>query len=692
MPDVDTLIASSAVLRQFKAGEKMLLRLREQANYLILDEAGMVVYSAANVSKGYGFADKSFMRDGASIEFGDDYLLIPNGMKGYCLSDEGYAKFAKALGLVGSIDLEKWNNPSNAIFEGKSVGFAEDPDGLVNQVAFRLSSIQDVFAGETALYKVVAPYDDEYQITSTDVRSIEVLDADMNVLSSDAHSASVFLDKDQVVFLRFKGTEGATFNATVTLKDHLVELPYEVVEQDDLSSCDVKGDPDFDPLEPAPLNTNKRADSRGLYVNCNNPEKLTNACLNTVLTRADVTEKDVFFTFEHNNSTTYPFYYGYRVTNVGDEDMFVTVKNLGLQIGGDGSWLGEDEWIKFYNLAFRADTSGYTDSQRANFNAYLGFCGTYESENRQPITFRVPKGAYIYVMGGTTKDSYNGINVFGSADQKVYASETGCSNGAVLFSVRGSKALGQFMAYRDSNAKGINKSEYVTEDKEYGYTYEENFGHQYAGYDTCHGVVDTSLAFHFNDRTPAGSLPVTYTNEFYSTTRTGPQFEEVQQIAPVKFASQNTWVTHINPSHTQAAIGRDMTRYITTDHATGNPIVIDAQHYDGLGNLANIGNWMVDYQDTITLVNQGDRPRKVTYRMAHSGTILTYILDENGRLLSTYQPTYNIMIAASNYGAAIQDGFVYEVTVPAHSVARYTVDYNLLANSNGHITHTLTLK
>ena len=385
--------------------------------------------------------------------------------------------------------------------------------------------------------------------------------------------------------------------------------------------------------------------------------------------------------------------------------MYVTVKNIGHQVGGAGSWLGEDEWIKFYNLKFKDYSETLTPSQKSNFDAYVGFSGEYESANYQPITYRVPAGQYIYVMGGTTKDAYQKINVFGTADQKVIPSETGCSNGSVLFSVRGSECLGQFMAYRDNDARNINKSEYVTEQKELGYMKNNGYGAQYVGYDTCHGVVDTSLTFTFNDKTTSNFLPVKYKNTMFSTTSRGPAFSLIPNMQTKTFTNNNHWVTHINPNSTAVAVGTDMTRYITTDFETGEPVIISPLNFDGrdqtpqddksdgTGIQANIGNWMVDYIDTLTLVNQGDTDRKVTYNMSHSGVILAYIRGADGEVdHEAFTPKYCVKINASQYGAAITDLFKYEVVVPAHSVVRFSVDYNLLANSNGYIRHNLELE
>ena len=709
-------LSSGYVLNTYKAGDAMLMSLHEQANYLLLDSNNHIIYTAANIKAGYGDVTSSY-HNGFEPSIEDNKLIVPAGARGFNLSNEGYQIFVKTIskneanlkltGYKKDTETSLWNSLQNPYISNDiTVEVESESEAVKNKEAVRFSSIYDnLNANGVSVYKMVAPYEDEYTVTSSDTPKIEIFDAKHSLLGDAKSSVSVALEKDKVVYLALSGAANKFVNVTVTLKKHLQLNPYDVLEQEDLSSYDVYGDPNVDPLQSQEINVTKRSDSRGLYINCNNPEALDTLCLNAVLTKADVTDKDVFFTFEHNNKTSHSFYYAYRVTNVGNDDMYVTVKNIGHQVGGPGSWLGEDEWIKFYNIKFDSKMDQLNASQRSNFDAYVGFSNNYKSENYQPITFRVPAGQYIYVMGGTTRDAYQNINVFGTADQKVVPTETGCSNGAVLFSVRGSAALGQFMTYRDNDARNINKSEYVTEGKELGYMKNNGYGAQYVGYDTCHGVVDTSMTFTFNDKTTKRFLPVSYKNPYYSGGESrGPAFSKIPNLQTKSIENVNGWTTHINPNTSPNAVGTDMTRYITIDYETGEPIIISPEYYDGrdktpsdatsdgTGINANIGNWMVDYIDTITLVNQGDHDREVTYRLGHSGVILAYVRNAEGELDTTlYPPTYQIRINASNYGAAITDPFKYTVNVPAHSVVRFSVDYNLLANSYGNITHNLDL-
>ena len=69
-----------------------------------------------------------------------------------------------------------------------------------------------------------------------------------------------------------------------------------------MSTLSTQSDSTNDPLKPFEVKYTKRNDGRGLYVNSNNPEKITTNEFDTCLTRQEVTDKDVFFTFEHNNA------------------------------------------------------------------------------------------------------------------------------------------------------------------------------------------------------------------------------------------------------------------------------------------------------------------------------------------------------------------------------------------------------
>ena len=549
--------------------------------------------------------------------------------------------------------------------------------------------------GLTYKLKMEVPADDTYLIKLNenvclyqlfDEKGLEILSLETN------ETKKIHLLKSSIIYVVITAKqENVSIKVSIKLTENESVLPYDPINVEDKAKYESLMDSKENGknvLKSAKINYVKRPG--GLYINCNNPEKLTEIDLEKALSRVDISNKEVFFTFEHNNYADGAFYYGYQVLNTGKEDIYVTVKNLGLQLDGPGSWLGEKEWIDFYNTKFRLlNKNKWNESQIENFKLYFGFCDTYESLNYQPVTYRVPAGKHIYVMGGTTIDAYNNTNVFDTADKKVSG---GCSNGAVLFKVTGGTAEGIFYAYKDyKKVQADNKTHQ-------GYVISkvdgtDGYGSQYVGYDNCHGVVDNSAIWEFNDFTLNQMLPVTFDNYYQDELVT--QSVPYSKLNSTKHTQNATmWTTHINPQHTHNAVGSDMTAYYTVDK-DGNKICIDYDHYDGLGHLANIGNWMIDYIDNFTFVNYGKKDRKIVIRMNNVGSLAVMVRDENGKIIKN-TPQYTVVVNKStNEGKeyeAINDRFVYEVVIPAKKVVQLFVEYNLLANSYGNVTHEVELK
>ena len=533
--------------------------------------------------------------------------------------------------------------------------------------------------------KQVAPYDDSYKIKTNKYTTCKFYDKDGYILATVEPNKALTIElaaNDILYTVAITDAEEHNIEYEVELVEHKSLLPYDPINLVDGDALLKEDKSSVDPLKPAQLSYIKR--EGGLYINCNNPEKLTDSCLNVALTRNDVSNQEVFFTFEHNNMITGSFYYGYQVINKGSEDVYITVKNIGFQLDGAGCWLGEKEWTDFYNTEFRIkNLANYTEGQLKNFEAYFGFCDTYENPNYQPITYRIPAGKHIYVMGGTTKDSYNKINVFQTANKKVSG---GCSNGAVLFEVVGDNVEAAFYAYKNPENVQIDNQTHQ------GYVAMQNgheYGRQLIGYDNCHGVVDANLTWEFSDLTEAQYLPVTYTNYYMDGVKGSGNtpYGKIDSTAHVQNGRE--WTTHINPQNNNKAVGTDMTKYYTID-SEGNEICIDSDHYDGLGYTANIGNWMIDYMENYTFVNHGSKERNIKLSFTNTGSVAVLVRDAEGKYIEgTAQ--YTICTTSGAYGQPIMDIFEYYVVVPANGYLQFTVEYNLLANSSGYIKHTAEL-
>ena len=380
-----------------------------------------------------------------------------------------------------------------------------------NSKDLRFSSYESGTEISTVHYlKQIAPYTDSYKVKANKYTTVEIYDSTGTIIISIEPTVkqTIELKEKDVVYVVATGVKNQTVGYQVELLEHNSLLPYDPINLVDGSSLLKTDKSTIDPLVSANVNYIKR--EGGLYINCNNPERLTDSSLNKALTRTNISNKEVFFTFEHNNYITGAFYYGYQVINKGTEDIYVTVKNIGFQLNGPGCWLGEREWTDFYNTEFRMKNyENYTESQLATLQAYYSFCNEFKSPNNQPITYRIPAGKHIYVMGGTTADAYNKTNVFKTANQRVSG---GCSNGAVLFEVVGENVEGCFYAYKNADNVQIDNQThqgYVTVGDD-GHEY----GRQYVGYDNCHGVVDANLTWEFSDLTPGQNLPLIYTNYY----------------------------------------------------------------------------------------------------------------------------------------------------------------------------------
>ena len=194
---------------------------------------------------------------------------------------------------------------------------------VMNEEIFRFSTINDICnQSGSNTYKMSVPYDDTYLIRSNNISKIEVFNFQKILLSeTTSNSMRIDLNKGQTIYVRISSTINNTFNMEVIPLENMVELPYQINSSIDTSKLSTTGDNNVDPLKPYNVSYTKRDDGKGLYVNCNNPEGLSKEELNTSLIKQDVTGKDVFFTFEHNNIPNTLYYYGYRVTNTDNKDI-----------------------------------------------------------------------------------------------------------------------------------------------------------------------------------------------------------------------------------------------------------------------------------------------------------------------------------------------------------------------------------
>ena len=213
------------------------------------------------------------------------------------------------------------------------------------------------------------------------------------------------------------------------------------------------------------------------------------------------------------------------------------------------------------------------------------------------------------------------------------------------------------------------------------------------------------MTWEFNDLTKNQDLPVYY-KVYYSESTPEKELPYTKLITTEHTINSRNWVTHHNPHKFISenstgevsdvrAVGTDMTNFITINEK-GEQIIIDNEHYDGRGLLSNLGNWMIDYIDNFNFVNRGDKKRTISVLMGHGrqGSLACFVRNSKLEIIEGTQ-TYTVYISESNSTLhtddAIRDIFNYTFTINPHSVAQIYVEYNLLANSVGNVTHSVYL-
>ncbi len=538
--------------------------------------------------------------------------------------------------------------------------------------AFRLSSVEDVTdASGARSYSVTAPYTDTYSLTGSNIALIS-LTKNGKTVGEGTTALTVALTADTVYTLTVKTVSAnAAFKLTVKAQNHVVTLPYDVAEPADTSGISTQYTVS-NPLTPAKIDYQKR--EGGTYIYSNNPEQFGTQHVGKAFMRNEGLTGEVYVTFEHANYAGENVYLGYQLKNDTDHDVFVTVMNVGYQ--WTGTWFGQLAWYDFYNTHFELPDDYFT-ATGAISSKYAGLDYAYQDYTPrvfQPTTYRLPAGEYFWVIGGTSADAYNNINVDNSANH--YVNRIRCANGNVKFTVTGGEVTGTMYCY--SNA-----SQVKAEPKVLGYV-ADGYAQQYSGVADHHGVIDNYVSWTFNDNIGGGMLPVTYTNYYDNNCPAQAAPYAAYNSTPHTVTNATSWMTHLNPQNDHRAVGMDMVEFAWHDE-NGNPILIDNDHADGAGLAANTGNWMIEYQDHFTLVNQGNKPRTVTLHLRDRGSLALLVRDsQTGEVLET----------AFTAGLGEKDVFsnyTYDVIVPAHSIKQITLDYLLVACSYGSVVHAATI-
>ena len=160
--------------------------------------------------------------------------------------------------------------------------------------------------------------------------------------------------------------------------------------------------------------------------------------------------------------------------------------------------------------------------------------------------------------------------------------------------------------------------------------------------------------------------------------------------------NRNYWATHLDVQQSFDCVGTEVALFHTVDK-NGNPIVYGCNYWDSEGKLPNMGSWMKDYQDVFTFVNQGDKPRTVRINIIPNGAMPVMMRSMDGKRImdNGLAPFYALNHGPDMINGGLKEGFDrachYEVVIPPHSVKQFAVEYNLMANSNGYVRHSVEL-
>ncbi|MCI8554822.1 MAG: hypothetical protein HFJ80_07765 [Clostridiales bacterium] len=537
----------------------------------------------------------------------------------------------------------------------------------VNAEVFRLSGIEDVTDEKgVRSYAMAAPYTDSYTFTSADTKEIAVFDGNQKVTAGEKEVAADLTEGKTYTIQVVTEKANTLFSLKAVAAEHEVTLPYDTVKAPEGTKLTAAG-------EATRIEYQKR--EGGTYIYSNNPEQVPASDVGKAYIRNEGLTGNVFFTFEHANYSGESFYLGYQLKNDGEEDVFITVENVGYQAGG--TWFGLFAWADFYNTHYTLPDGYLINGNIApEYSGYDYAYADYIPRVYQPTTYRLPAGEYFYVIGGTTEDAYNGINVDKSANKPL--GHIRCANGAVKFSVTGGSVTGTFYCYDDV-------AQVQAEPVAQGYVVSrggKDYSPQYIGKADHAGVIDGFFSFTFDDSTKKGRLPVTYTNRYADKlpTKAAPYQAYDSTDHEVKRAQQ--WMTHLNPQNNHSAVGMDMVNFTCTN-ARGEETVVDNDHADGGGNPANTANWMIEYQEHYILTNEGDSARTVSLAEKDHGSLFIVVRDENGDVLDTAVTIGQTKSSGSDY--------VYEVTVEPHTTQTVTLSYVLAPCSYGSVNHFVSL-
>ena len=554
-------------------------------------------------------------------------------------------------------------------------------DGQVNNVAFFSGNISDDTGLEKEkIYKIKANVTDTFSFSMDNLFvTATFFDKNEKCILFESTQGKLEFIKNEIYFIKIKSLkENQNFILTLTPVNNKLVTPYEIIKPslDNYSFNNIKEDI----LRPATIKMKQR--DGGTYLYSNMPESLPDEVINTIIMRNLNLTGECFLTFEHRNTTSINnIYMGYRLTNLENHDVYITITNLGYQT--TGSWLGEKSWMDYYGInypiefeKFKTDTFIYEGKEynaREWFNDYLNFDDSYQPNPLKPVTYKLPAGEKIYIIGGTTQDNYKNLNIAGSADKKI--GKNSCVNGNIKFIINNGSVMGDLVVYDDINKINLDNVK-IQNVRKYGEN--DDFGGR-LGYSPFHGVIDNNPVWQFNDYSASRKLPVYY--QSYYADELKDSYEPFEKVANCynHDVYSSEWKTHLSAQLNHGYVGTDMVNMF----AYYNEELIEFSNYiaNPAGKIWDYGNWMIEYQENCSFINHGSKDRNVKFHLVN-GSCLFYIIKDNNN---------NILKSGMQLLQCMGDLPIYETVIPAHSKVTISVNFVLPANTNGSVIHYIEL-
>ena len=418
---------------------------------------------------------------------------------------------------------------------------------MINLINSKALYISNIYAKTNKLkkitFKIYVEHASTYNFESEDIQQIIIYDENENILTTEK-KLSYDLKENSIYYLEITTNKNnQEFFLRVKPQNNLIASPYKLNIKDNGKDVPLETTSNMDPLKPALIEMSKR--KGGTYLYSNIPEAMPIDAVDSILMENKNITGECFLTFEHQNRTGLPFVYlGYKIINENEDDLYVTVSNVGYQV--EGSWLGEKSWMDYYGVKFEMDIKNLNEEKLKWFKDYLNFDIDYRPQPIEPTTYRIPKGKYIYVIGGTSEDAYQNINVNNTANLKI--SPNCCANGNVFFNIVNGNATGHLCAYVDANK--TNKSDAPIQNfRRYGEN--DDMGGR-IGSSNHHGVIDTNPIWIFNDSTPSQNLPVKYFPYYADNLK-----DKYEPLEPITNSYKHEYVGHSWKTHLSSQLHHD---------------------------------------------------------------------------------------------------------------------------------------